>query len=1017
MNSSTESSSSEEEQRRRSKKKKYSTTKKLVKEMKKLKKKLKKVRRHSRKRTSSSSSSTTGSDYNRSRSRSVSPIESVSREERRKVGVLVESVFCEKRPTTRIGEVATFVVQVACASYGSRSRSRSRTRDERQNGPPKDIRLENSRVDKLSTNGTNKTATKDAEKLPTKNEEELLKLLGDGAADEITYGKAIHNNIAGMWSKILESGLPKDAKTKLIKKFQPAENCPTMGAPKLNPEIKSVMSSSAIKKDQYQVAAQIQLGAATSAVGEVLTTLLEAKKIDDKEISNVFEIMSDVGKILTDLQHTLSLTRRSFITPSFSLRLKTIADETGVDTWLFGNTLGEKLKSAKECEKTGKDITKHLPGNSKGVSTNKEKHPETFFTKTHLNWKAPAKKNSAHSNSKRGGVNHLGTSDNSHTIGNIRGYNIPFSSLPFQGAIAFSPSLSAEKEIKTLKAIQNLIKLAAVTRCQPCEGQFLSSYFLRPKSNGDDRFILNLKKLNEFISTSHFKLEDMKTALRLLNRDYHMAVMDLTDAYLMVPVTEEHRKFLRFIFRGETFEFQCLPFGLCTAPFVFTKLLKPVIQKLRSQGIIMVVYLDDILIIARSKDECYRHISVTRQLLESLGFIISEKKSQLEPSQRCTFLGFILDSRKFRLELTENKRISIFQHVSKFLNNPNCKIEELAQLIGSLVAACPAVKYGWLYTKRLEREKFLSLAKSNNNYRANITLSNIVKSDLEWWLRKSSESHNPIRELRFKREVFTDASLSGWGAFCEGEKAHGLWNDQERKLHINSLELLAAFMGLKCFVETDRSCEILLRMDNKTSIAYVNKMGGIQYPRLTQLSRQIWTWCEERDLWIHASYLPSKENKEADEGSRHLPMETEWELASWAFTKIKRQFGQFDIDLFASRANAKCETYVSWHRDPDSIKIDAFTLNWEGYKFYAFPPFSIILQVLQKIQVDGAEGVVVVPEWPTQPWYPLFLSLAISEPIKFKPSVNLLSSPHRRIHPLHQTLSLTAARLSGVLFK
>lgn len=126
-------------------------------------------------------------------------------------------------------------------------------------------------------------------------------------------------------------------------------------------------------------------------------------------------------------------------------------------------------------------------------------------------------------------------------------------------------------------------------------------------------------------------------------------------------------------------------------------------------------------------------------------------------------------------------------------------------------------------------------------------------------------TYNPIRESKFKIEIFTDASLTGWGSYSQGEVASGLWSKEEQKLHVNALELLAAFMGLKCFAKNYHDCEILLRMDNTTSIAYVNRMGGIKYPWLTSLSRKIWQWCEKRDIWVFASYLTSKQNKDADE--------------------------------------------------------------------------------------------------------------------------------------------------------
>ena len=75
------------------------------------------------------------------------------------------------------------------------------------------------------------------------------------------------------------------------------------------------------------------------------------------------------------------------------------------------------------------------------------------------------------------------------------------------------------------------------------------------------------------------------------------------------------------------------------------------------------------------------------------------------------------------------------------------------------------------------------------------------------------------------------------------------------------------------------------------------------------------------------------------------------------------------IDLFASRINKQLPRYVSYRPDRDAEAIDAFTLNWENLNFYAFPPFSVIPTVLAKIQKERAEGIVVLPDWPTQSWY------------------------------------------------
>ena len=85
----------------------------------------------------------------------------------------------------------------------------------------------------------------------------------------------------------------------------------------------------------------------------------------------------------------------------------------------------------------------------------------------------------------------------------------------------------------------------------------------------------------------------------------------------------------------------------------------------------------------------------------------------------------------------------------------------------------------------------------------------------------------------------------------------------------------------------------------------------------------------------------------------------------------------------------------------------------KNFFFYAFPPFSIILRTLRKIKKEKAEGIVVVPDWPAQPWYPLFHSMLEAEPIKFKPNIDLLSSCNREPHTLWKRLTLVAGRLSG----
>ena len=600
----------------------------------------------------------------------------------------------------------------------------------------------------------------------------------------------------------------------------------------------------------------------------------------------------------------------------------------------------------------------------------------------------------------------------------MKGYKIPFREVPYEHNLADAPRWSEPELVKIKKEINSLLSNNAIEECMDSEGQFVSPYFLVQKPNGSNRFIINLKNLNKFIDPPHFKMEDIRAAKNLVVQKAFMCTIDLKDAFFLIPIHKDYRKFLRFRLQKKLYQFTCLPFGLCTSPYVYTKVMKPVMNTLRSQGILSIIYIDDILITNKSYTRCTNHVRKTINLLEHLGLLINYNKSSLIPSRRCKYLGFYLNSKDFNLELTNTKKQQIVNMTNSFQEGKAYKIRDFAKLLGVLTAACPAVAYSPTFCKRLERQKFLALMLNDNDYEGKIFIKHTMTEDLLWWQKNALIGKNPIRTHEFVMEISSDASLTGWGAFCNGVSTHGLWTEKEKRFSINYLELLAAFFAIKCFASQLSNSEILLRIDNTSAISYINKAGGIQFPHLSELSRNIWKWCEERKLWIFASYIPSGKNVEADTASRLLNIDTEWELNNTNFEIINKKFGPFTIDLFASRLNKKCNRFCSRFPHPDATVVDAFTMSWKGEKFYAFPPFALILRILRKIIINKAEGVLVVPLWPSQPWYPLFNSLLKSPPLIFETDDNTLLSPHRQeIHPLASKLSLMAGNLYGGLFE
>lgn len=188
-------------------------------------------------------------------------------------------------------------------------------------------------------------------------------------------------------------------------------------------------------------------------------------------------------------------------------------------------------------------------------------------------------------------------------------------------------------------------------------------------------------------------MEDLRSAKSLINRDGFMASIDVEDAYLLVPVVNTCRKLVIFRFKGQLYQFTCLPFGLSISPYIFTKIVKPVVNKLRSRGLRSVVYLDNFLCIGDILEACEANVKYTISFTESLGFIINYSKSQIIPSRRCKYHGFILDSQAYLVEQTHKKRSRIMALLENIEPDKNYKIRNIAHVIGTLVACCPGVEY------------------------------------------------------------------------------------------------------------------------------------------------------------------------------------------------------------------------------------------------------------------------------------------------------------------------------------
>ena len=135
------------------------------------------------------------------------------------------------------------------------------------------------------------------------------------------------------------------------------------------------------------------------------------------------------------------------------------------------------------------------------------------------------------------------------------------------------------------------------------------------KKDGTKRMILNLKKLNSFIKYEHFKMESIHNVLEIITPHAYMASIDLKDAFYSISVTPEHRKYLKFKFLNNTYQFNVMPFGYGPAMRIFTKTMKAVFRHLRQKGHKSVIYVDDFYLQGNSYTECLKNIENTIHML------------------------------------------------------------------------------------------------------------------------------------------------------------------------------------------------------------------------------------------------------------------------------------------------------------------------------------------------------------------------------------------------------------------
>ncbi len=543
---------------------------------------------------------------------------------------------------------------------------------------------------------------------------------------------------------------------------------------------------------------------------------------------------------------------------------------------------------------------------------------------------------------------------------------------------------------------------------------FYSPYFIVPKKSGGLRPILDLRVLNRALHRLPFKMLTPKRIFGCVRPRDWFAAIDLKDAYFHVSILPRHRPFLRFAFEGRAYQYKVLPFGLSLSPRVFTKVAEAALVPLREQGVRILNYLDDWLILAQSQDQLCEHRDMVLSHLSQLGLQVNWEKSKLSPVQRISFLGMELDSVSQTARLTQERAQSVLNCLNTFKNRTAAPLKQFQRLLGHMAAAAAVTPLGLLHMRPLQHwlhGRVPRWAWQSGTLRVQVTPA-CRQTFTPWSDLSFLRAGVPLEQVSRHAVVYTDASAKGWGATFNGHAVSGVWTGPQLHWHINCLELLAVHLALNRLKRRLRGEHVLVRTDNTATVAYINRQGGLRSRRMSQLARHLLLWSRKHLRSLRAIHIPGLLNRTADELSR-AALPGEWRLHPQTVQLIWQRFGLAQVDLFASLETSHCQLFYSL--TDGTLGTDALAHSWpRGLRKYAFPPVSLLAQTLCKVREEEEQILLVAPYWPTRTWFPELMLLVTAPPWQIPLRKDLLTQRRGTLwHPRPDLWKLHVWSLDG----
>ena len=365
-------------------------------------------------------------------------------------------------------------------------------------------------------------------------------------------------------------------------------------------------------------------------------------------------------------------------------------------------------------------------------------------------------------------------------------------------------------------------------------------------------------------SIRYSSIDDAVRIVQELGNGSLMAKLDLKAAYRSVPVHLEDRLLLGTRWEESIFVDTALPFGLSSAPKIFSAVADALLWIMLAKGVNRALhYLDDFIFFGRpSLRECQSAFDIGLQTCAELGW---EAHKVEGPSTCLVFLGIEIDSVESQLRLPQDKLGALRMELGKWRGRKTCTKKELLSLIGHLGHASKVVKPGRTFLRRL-----IDLSTSVKELHHHIRLNASARADIAWWWCFGSQ-WNGVSLLAPPSpsvSLFTDASGAwGCGGLWSPHWFHFQWPPEWVPLHIAVKELLPIVVSAATWGCLWRGRSVLCFSDNMAVVYAVNKRS-VKCPSLMHLLRALFFIEAHFSLLLKAEHIAGVANSAADHISR-----------------------------------------------------------------------------------------------------------------------------------------------------